>query len=59
VKLNGQEVATLQGSKVKVKTKQGVMVGNAKVVKTDVMTSNGIIHVIDTVIMPPAKHSGM
>lgn len=59
MKLDGQEVATLQGSKVKVKTKHGVMVDNAKVVKTDVMTSNGIIHVIDTVMMPPAKTSVM
>lgn len=55
-KLGGKEVKTLQGSKVKVSTKHGVMVDDARVVKTDVMTSNGIIHVIDTVIMPPAKH---
>lgn len=58
MKLNGQQVTTLQGSKVKVNTKHGVMVDNAKVIKTDVMTSNGIIHVIDTVIMP-GTHSGM
>lgn len=59
MKLDGKEVVTLQGSKVKVKTKtkHGVMVDNARVVKTDVMTSNGIIHVIDTVIMPPADTS--
>jgi uncharacterized surface protein with fasciclin (FAS1) repeats len=30
-----------------------VMVGNANIVKADVMASNGIIHVIDTVLMPP------
>jgi uncharacterized surface protein with fasciclin (FAS1) repeats len=30
-----------------------VMVDNAKVVKTDIMASNGVIHVIDTVIVPP------
>jgi len=30
-----------------------VMIGNARVVKTDVMASNGIVHVIDTVLMPP------
>ena len=59
MKLHGQKVATLQGSKVKVKTMHGVTVDNAKVIKADVMTSNGIIHVIDTVIMPPAKHSKM
>lgn len=32
-----------------------VMIGNAKVVKTDVMASNGIIHVIDTVLLPESK----
>ena len=52
VKLNGRSVKTLQGSSVKVRTKHGVMVGNAKVVQTDVMASNGVIHVIDTVLMP-------
>lgn len=30
-----------------------VMIGNAHVVKADVMASNGIVHVIDTVLMPP------
>lgn len=30
-----------------------VMVGNAHVIKADVMASNGIVHVIDTVLMPP------
>jgi len=30
-----------------------VMVGNAHIVKADVMASNGVIHVIDTVLMPP------
>ena len=51
-KLNGRSVKTLQGSSVKVKTNHGVMVGNAKVVQTDVMASNGVIHVIDTVLIP-------
>lgn len=59
VKLNGKEVTTLQGGKVKINTKQGVMVNKARVVKADVMTSNGVIHAIDTVIMPPAKHGEM
>jgi uncharacterized surface protein with fasciclin (FAS1) repeats len=30
------------------------MINNAKVLKTDVMASNGVIHVIDTVIVPSA-----
>ena len=52
VKLDGREVKTLQGSSVKVKTKGGVMVDKARVIQTDVMASNGVIHVIDSVIMP-------
>jgi uncharacterized surface protein with fasciclin (FAS1) repeats len=51
-KLNGRSVKTLQGSSIKVKTTQGVRVDNAKVTKTDIKASNGVIHVIDTVLMP-------
>ncbi len=44
---------TVQGTTVDIDaTKGGVMVDNAKVVKPDVMATNGVIHVIDTVIMP-------
>ena len=52
MKLNGHSVKTLQGSSIKVQTKNGVRVGNAKVVQPDVMASNGVIHVIDTVLIP-------
>jgi len=51
-KLNGQSVKTLQGSSIKVKTAHGVQVDNANVTKTDIKASNGVIHVIDTVLMP-------
>jgi uncharacterized surface protein with fasciclin (FAS1) repeats len=44
---------TVQGSKVKIRVKDGtVMLDKAKVVKTDIPCKNGVIHVIDTVIMP-------
>jgi uncharacterized surface protein with fasciclin (FAS1) repeats len=44
---------TVEGSEVKIEAKDGkVMVNDASVVKTDIATSNGIIHVIDTVILP-------
>jgi uncharacterized surface protein with fasciclin (FAS1) repeats len=47
---------TVQGSKVKIKVKDGtVMVGGAKVVKTDIACKNGVIHVIDAVILPKPK----
>jgi uncharacterized surface protein with fasciclin (FAS1) repeats len=31
---------------------EGVMINKSKVVKADIQTSNGVIHVIDTVLMP-------
>ena len=40
------------GDAVKIDTTSGVKINNASVVKTDVEASNGVIHVIDTVIMP-------
>jgi uncharacterized surface protein with fasciclin (FAS1) repeats len=44
---------TVQGQEVSIEVKDGkVMVDGAQVVKTDVMTSNGVIHVIDQVILP-------
>jgi len=46
------KVKTVQGSELTVSTSMGVMVDNAKVIKTDITADNGVIHVIDTVIMP-------
>lgn len=44
---------TVEGSAVGVKVKDGgVMVGGAKVLKADIGCANGVIHVIDTVLMP-------
>jgi LPXTG-motif cell wall-anchored protein len=46
---------TVQGENVAIRVQGGnVMVNNANVVATDVMASNGIIHVIDAVILPPS-----
>lgn len=46
---------TLQGADVSIRVSEhGVHVGEAKVLKTDVLASNGVIHVIDSVILPPA-----
>lgn len=52
VKMNGHSVKTLQGSSITVSTKHGVRVDDAKVTQTDIEASNGVIHVIDTVLMP-------
>jgi uncharacterized surface protein with fasciclin (FAS1) repeats len=46
------KVKSVQGSEITVKTEGGVMVDGAKVIATDVAASNGVIHAIDTVIMP-------
>jgi len=44
---------TVEGQRVSIKTMNGgVMVDNAHVIKTDIVTSNGVIHVIDSVILP-------
>jgi len=51
--VNLKSAATVNGQKVTIKVNGGtVMVDNAKVVKTDIECSNGVIHVIDTVILP-------
>jgi uncharacterized surface protein with fasciclin (FAS1) repeats len=46
------DVETVEGSKLSVNATSGVMVDNAKVTKADIAASNGVIHVIDTVVMP-------
>ena len=46
------KVKTVQGSDITVTTMGGVMVDNAHVTATDIAADNGVIHVIDTVIMP-------
>ena len=47
------EAKTAQGQTVKLKVSDaGVMVDNANVIKTDLLADNGVIHVIDTVILP-------
>ena len=46
------EAATVQGSSVTIDLDNGVMVENATVTTADIETSNGVIHVIDTVILP-------
>ncbi len=46
------EVTTVQGSKLSVDATSGVKVDNAAVVTADVMASNGVIHIIDTVVLP-------
>lgn len=51
-----KDAKTVNGQKVMIKVKDDkVFVDNAQVVKTDIKASNGVIHVIDTVILPKDK----
>lgn len=47
------DVPTVEGQSVKLSTMGGVTVNGAAVVTADVMASNGVIHAIDAVILPP------
>lgn len=50
---DGQELTTVEGSKLKVAVRDGkVTVGNANVTSADISASNGVIHVIDKVLLP-------
>jgi uncharacterized surface protein with fasciclin (FAS1) repeats len=46
------KVKTVQGSELTVTTMGGVKVDNAHVIKTDIVADNGVIHVIDSVLIP-------
>lgn len=49
-----KEAKTVNGKMLEIETKgDAVMVNDAKVTATDISASNGVIHVIDTVILPP------
>ena len=49
---NGSSVATVLGTPVNISTTKGVLVNNAKVIQADMEASNGVIHVIDKVLLP-------
>ncbi len=49
---DGMTAATVEGSDVTIKTEGGVMVNDANVTTADIEASNGVIHVIDSVLMP-------
>jgi uncharacterized surface protein with fasciclin (FAS1) repeats len=48
-----KSIKTLEGSDLQVNTVDGVKVGDANVTTADIETSNGVIHVIDKVQIPP------
>jgi uncharacterized surface protein with fasciclin (FAS1) repeats len=51
---NNMMAATVNGADVTIMTEGGVMVNDATVVSADIEASNGVIHVIDKVILPPS-----
>ena len=55
-KLNGKSKKTAEGSDAKIMMMgTGIMVNNANVTKADIIASNGVIHVIDAVMLPPGS----
>lgn len=48
-------LATLQGETLSLHTEQGLRVNRARVVERDIFATNGVIHAIDTVLMPSAR----
>jgi uncharacterized surface protein with fasciclin (FAS1) repeats len=46
------EAETVEGSVVAIESSDGIKVNDAKVLQTDILTDNGVIHVIDTVLIP-------
>jgi len=58
--INLESAATVLGKDVAIKVEDGkVYINDAEVVITDIETSNGVIHVIDSVILPPADEETM
>lgn len=53
-----KEAKTVEGQSVRIDASNGVKVNNARVIKTDVPATNGVIHVIDAVLMPPEVKVG-
>ena len=49
---SGMEVDTAQGSTVTITNGDGVQVNDARVIRADVEASNGVVHVVDGVLMP-------
>ena len=55
--IGGKKIAvkTVQGQDIKVNATEAVMINDAKVAMGDIVASNGVIHVIDKVILPPKE----
>lgn len=54
--LTSKFVPTVNGAAVKIDVSSGVMVNDASVVKADIKAINGVIHIIDKILLPPSKN---
>lgn len=50
--VNNSSNKTIQGQDIHIDTKDGVKINEAKVTSADILASNGVIHIIDSVILP-------
>jgi uncharacterized surface protein with fasciclin (FAS1) repeats len=50
-KLNGRQLVTAQGSLLKIDASNGIKINGANIIKADVEAKNGVIHIIDTVLI--------
>lgn len=55
IMLAAQSPETLEGQRLNIQSSGSFEVNGAKVITADIVASNGVIHVIDTVLIPPAK----
>jgi uncharacterized surface protein with fasciclin (FAS1) repeats len=52
-----KKAKTVQGGELKIDASDGVRINDSTVIKADIKTSNGVIHVIDSVLMPKCRFS--
>ena len=54
---NGMTATTVEGSDIQIMIGDDVKINDATVIQADIAASNGVVHLIDTVIMPPKKQT--
>lgn len=54
--LSNKFVPTLHKASVQIKISSGVMVNDANVLYADIRSSNGVVHIIDNILLPPSKN---